>query len=159
MLADPCTVNSADVEERPPLPRQTDGMQPLEAFHHVALTVTDLDRSSEWYERVLGMVELFREDGPDRKAVVYRFEGGGTSVGLVEHVAAVHGPFDETVTGLDHLAFAVRSEDELHAWATRLDDHGVTHSGPIAVPPGAILNFKDPDGIALALFWDRSQNP
>jgi hypothetical protein len=29
------------------------------------------------------------------------------------------------------------------------------HSGPIEVPPGEILNLKDPDGITLALFWDR----
>ena len=29
------------------------------------------------------------------------------------------------------------------------------HSGAVEVPPGAILNFEDPDGIALALFWDR----
>jgi hypothetical protein len=28
-------------------------------------------------------------------------------------------------------------------------------SNVIEIAPGAILNFKDPDGIALALFWDR----
>ena len=37
----------------------------------------------------------------------------------------------------------------------RLAARGVDHSGVIDVPPGAILNFKDPDGIGLALFWDR----
>jgi hypothetical protein len=43
----------------------------------------------------------------------------------------------------------------MRRWAERLDEHGVVHSGPIAVPPGEILNFMDPDGIALALFWDK----
>ena len=46
-------------------------------------------------------------------------------------------------------------EEELDEWAARFDAEGVTHSGAIDVPTGAILNFKDPDGIALALFWDR----
>jgi hypothetical protein len=31
----------------------------------------------------------------------------------------------------------------------------VVHSPIIDVGPVAILNLKDPDGIALSLFWDR----
>jgi hypothetical protein len=37
----------------------------------------------------------------------------------------------------------------------RRDDEGIEHSGVIEIPPGAILNFRDPDGVALALFWER----
>jgi catechol 2,3-dioxygenase-like lactoylglutathione lyase family enzyme len=116
--------------------------------------VSDLERSHEWYTRVLGMVELFREDSPTRRAVVYRFPSGGASVGLVEHAGST-GAFEPTVIGLDHLALTVDSQQAMREWATILDRHGVVHSGPISVPPGEILNFKDPDGIALALFWER----
>ena len=63
--------------------------------------------------------------------------------------------FDPQHRGLDHLAFTVGSEEELARWAERLDGAGVEHSGVLEIPPGAILNFKDIDGIALALFWDR----
>ena len=87
-------------------------MTELVRFHHVALTVTDLDRSASWYRGVLGLVELFREDGDERRA-------------------------------------------DLDEWIRRLDDRDVAHSGVIDVPTGAILNCKDPDGIALAIFWDR----
>ena len=48
------------------------------------------------------------------------------------------------------------SQEALEGWAVRLTEHAVEHSGVIAVPPGAVLNLKDPDGIAIALFWDRS---
>lgn len=130
-------------------------MEPLASFHHVALTVTDLERSAEWYVRVLGMVEAFREDSPSRKAAVYRFGHGGTSVGLVQHVGSGSVGFDPAVVGLDHLAFTVASQSDMRDWATNLERHGVAHSGPIDVPPGEILNFKDPDGIALSLFWDK----
>jgi glyoxylase I family protein len=126
----------------------------LQAFHHVALSVSDRDAAAEWYARVLGFEELFREDGDDRRACVMRFADGGYSVGLVEHGRG-GGPFDATRSGLDHVAFAVGSRSELLAWAERLAAAGVTHAGVADIPPGAILNFRDGDGIALALFWDR----
>jgi catechol 2,3-dioxygenase-like lactoylglutathione lyase family enzyme len=138
--------------ERPP--SATDG---IAGFHHVALTVADLDRSCSWYGAVLGFVEVFREDGENRRAVVMRRPDGPYAVGLVQHGGGDDDDhaFDATRLGLDHVAFAVRSRRALDDWATRLRAAGVTCSGPIDVPPGAILNFRDPDGIALALFWDR----
>lgn len=132
-------------------------MEPLAAHHHIAFTVSDRDVSAEWYRSVLGFDELFREDAPDRRACVMTFAGGGYSVGLVEHGAEATDRFDPTRTGLDHAAFSVASRDSLEAWAQRFDERDVAHSGVIDIPPGAILNFKDPDGIALALFWDRAR--
>ena len=85
-----------------------------------------------------------------------RFAGGGYSVGLVEHRPAPGDAFDPRHIGLDHLAFTVATEDELAAWADRLSEGGIEHSGVVPIPPGAILNLKDPDGIAIALFWDRN---
>ena len=129
-------------------------MSELTGFHHVALTVSDLATSAAWYQRVLGLVELFREDGNDRRAVVFGFPGGGHAVGLVWH-AETTGAFDPRQVGLDHFSFVVERREDLDAWVQHLDDKGVAHSGVVDVPPGAILNFKDPDDIALAIFWDR----
>ena len=131
-------------------------MKPLAAVHHVALSVSDLDASAAWYAKVLGVVELFREDSPSRRAAVFRFAGGGHSVGLVEHGGPA-ATFDPAVTGLDHLAFSVGSQQEMRDWAGHLTRCGVDHSGAIEIPPGEILNFCDPDGIALSLFWDRPE--
>lgn len=130
-------------------------MQPLASHHHVSLTVSDLDRSAAWYAEVLGFHQLFREEAVDRRAAVMRFHPGGYSVGLVEHRSGTPQGFDPARLGLDHLAFSVSALDELSAWARTLDEHQIPHSGVIEIPPGAIVNFKDPDGIALALFWDR----
>ena len=123
-------------------------------FHHVSLTVRDLATSAEWYRTVLGLEELFREDGEQRQAVIFGFPGGGHAVALVTHRRGA-AAFDPTVTGLDHLAFTVPTRSDLEVWLERLEQRGIAHSGIIDVPPGAILNFKDPDGIALAFFWDR----
>lgn len=126
----------------------------LARFHHVALSVSDCDASAAWYANVLGFQELFREEHPSRKACVMRFPGGGYGIALVEHVDGHGAVFDPRTRGLDHLAFALSSND-LDAWAARLSAAGVEHSGPIEIERGVILNFKDPDGISLALFWDR----
>lgn len=125
-----------------------------QGIHHVSLTVSDLEASARWYGSVLGFVEHFREEGEGRRACIIGPTTGGYSIGLVQHPTDGD-VFDPAHLGLDHLAFTVGSTAELGDWASRLTAEGVEHSGVIEVPPGAILNFKDPDGIALALFWDR----
>jgi glyoxylase I family protein len=131
-------------------------MNDLRGFHHVAVTIRDLDASVAWYGGLLGFEELFREEAPDRRACVMTFPDGSYGVGLVEYPTRPFEPFDPRRSGLDHLAFSVGTLDEIRAWATRLSDAGVIHSGVIEIPSGAILNFKDPDDIALALFWERA---
>jgi glyoxylase I family protein len=127
----------------------------LAGFHHVALTVPDLDSTAVWYEEILGLEEVFREEGDTRRAIVYRFAGGvHPAVGLVWHDGATE-RFDPCAIGLDHLSFAVAQREDLDEWVRHLDARGVVHSGVVDVPPGAIVNFSDPSGIALAIFWDR----
>ena len=48
---------------------------------------------------------------------------------------------------------------ELDDWARHLDEKGVAHSGILRAPYATVINFRDPDGIALELsaidvgFW------
>lgn len=137
-------------------------MHELAALHHVALSVSDCEASAAWYARVLDFVPLFGEDAPARRARIMGFPGGGYSVGLVEQRAEDGDErkegrvrtFDPRHIGLDHMAFGVAHRSDLDDWAERLTGLGVGHSGVIDIPVGAILNFVDPDGIALALSWD-----
>lgn len=132
-----------------------DGAGDLIGVHHVSLSVTAIDRSVDWYCQVLGLEVAFTEEAAGRRGAVLRLPASGaTVVGLVQHGSG-GGAFDPAVTGLDHAAFEVASWEALVEWGRRLDGHGVEHSGAIEIPPGGILNFKDPDGIALALFWNR----
>ena len=98
-------------------------MSVIVGFHHVALTVRDLATSAEWYRTVLGLEELFREDGEQRQAVIFGFPGGGHAVGLVTHRRRA-AAFDPTVTGLDHLAFTVPTRSDLEVWLERLEAKG-----------------------------------
>ena len=124
-------------------------------FHHAALTVRDLDGSARWYERVFDLEIVMDEAAEQRAARVYRLAGTSTWLGLVQHQANDGSSFSPTRTGLDHLAVAVATRDGVDDWAAHLDSLGVEHSGAIDVPTGAILNFADPDGIQLSIFWER----
>src|SRR5688572_10853532 len=106
-------------------------------FHHVALTVNDLDTSARWYQEVFGFEALFSEEGEQRRAVVMRVPATAITLGLVQHVGHGDAGFDPTRVGLDHVAIDVDSAEELEAWTGRLDQLGIKHSGVIPVPPGA----------------------
>ena len=122
---------------------------------HISFSVADLGRSLRWYQEVFGAEVVLDEPADHRHAAVLRLPGTDLLVGICQFHARDASHFDPTHTGLDHFAFSVETRDELDRWAARLDELGIDHSEPIEVPPGAILNLKDPDGIALALMWRR----
>lgn len=129
-------------------------------FGHVRLTVTDVARSRAFYDLVLGFPVAFEVPAEADEAtraslsflyggVIYAVPGGGL-LGL-RPVAPEGDRFDEDRVGLDHLSFAVASTGDLHDAAALLDGAGVPHGGVKDIGAASILEFRDPDGIALEL--------
>ncbi len=118
---------------------------------HVALTVTDLERSVPWYRQLFDADPVLDEDTGPFHHVVWAV--GGTLVGLHQFPEGPSAPsFDERRPGLDHLAFACADRGELEGWEQRLNELGLTHGGIIDAPYGSGLSFRDPDNIALEFF-------
>lgn len=124
---------------------------------HVRLTVTDIERSRQFYESVFGWPVLLEvpdnADEATRKQLSFLFGGviydlGGTLLGL-RPVATDR--FDEDRAGLDHIAFRVASKDELDSAAAHLDELSIAHEPVKDIGPSYILQFRDPDNIALEL--------
>ncbi|WP_186244137.1 VOC family protein [Mycobacterium simulans] len=124
---------------------------------HVRLTVTDIERSRRFYESVFGWPVLIEvpenADEAMRHRLGFLFGGviydlGGALLGL-RPVATDR--FDENRTGLDHIAFRVGSKTELDAAAAHLDNLGIDHEPIKDIGPSYILEFRDPDNIALEL--------
>ncbi|MFC4005460.1 VOC family protein [Prauserella oleivorans] len=133
-------------------------MARLARVHHLALTVTDVDRSVPWYVRVLGFEVAARSEDVEfgLRRVELHAPGDGFSVVLVEHAYAERPPFNERHTGLDHVAFAVASCAELGRWERKLADHGVGYNA-VERPPGrTVVVFRDPDGIQLEILADTT---
>jgi len=124
---------------------------------HVRLTVTDIERSRQFYESVFGWPVLIEvpenADEATRRQLDFLFGGviydlGGTLLGL-RPVAKDR--FDENRTGLDHIAFRMGSKAELDSAAAHLDELGIGHEPVKDIGPSYILEFRDPDNIALEL--------
>ena len=124
---------------------------------HLRLTVTDIERSRQFYESVFGWPVLIESpdsaDAATREALGFLFGGviydlGVTLIGL-RPVATDR--FHEDRCGLDHLAFRVAGKAELDDAAAHLDELGVEHEPIKEIGPSYILEFRDPDNIALEL--------
>jgi glyoxylase I family protein len=130
------------------------GTPSVSGIHHVALNVRDVEESVRWYGEVLGFSPLFPYDTEDFERRLVRHPSG-VVVGLTRHRHPdAEAAFSERRPGLDHLAFAVADRDELEAWAKRLSDAGVEHSGVKVTPTtgSELITFRDPSGIQLELY-------
>jgi len=119
---------------------------------HVAVTVSDLGRSTEWYQRLFDATPVLDEDTGTFHHVVWMLPG--------PTLFGIHGfaklessdAFTELRPGLDHVGFGVGSRADLEAWEKKLNDLGIKHGGIVDASYGSGLSFRDPDNIALELF-------
>ena len=137
------------------------GQIPTGDIHHLRLTVTDLERSREFYTSLLGFdvaVESPPDDDPSAGEVFKILFGGivmtrGNLLMGLRPMAAAGDRFDPDRVGLDHLSFGVPSRADLEAAVQLFDSRGVTH-GEITTLAGFgidVLPFEDPDGVQLEL--------
>jgi len=128
----------------------------INGFGHIDFTVTDVERSVRWWERVMGFDLVHAEERSNFKVWnVYHPNLG--AVGFVEHSNRSTDSFDERAVGLDHFALRVPDRAALEAWAKHLNDLGIEHSGVKKENGGPLIVFRDPDNIQLELWafdWD-----
>lgn len=128
----------------------------------MALTVSNVEVSVPWYEKVFGI--SYRMDVPHDGGTGKLLSDDQRQLMLVlhDHEANPGEPFSERRNGLDHVGFMVSSRVELEAWQTHLSGLGVnqvdtagepcTQSPICDAPYAAVLVFRDPDNIQLELF-------
>jgi catechol 2,3-dioxygenase-like lactoylglutathione lyase family enzyme len=124
---------------------------PTAAVHHVALTVSDVERSRTFYTQVLG----FREVAPLPNGVL--LGKGAILLGIrtaMDASRSIAGDsFNENRLGLDQLSFGVGGRADLERAVAVLDGHGVRHGEITEAPEFGLVNlfFRDPDNIQLEL--------
>jgi len=130
-------------------------------IHHLRLTVTDVERSRQFYTGLLGFdvaVESPPDDDPAAAEVFRILFGGivmirGSLLLGLRPMAPAGDRFDADRVGLDHLSFSVDSRAELERAAELLDEAGVPRGQITSLPSFGIdvLPFADPDGVQLEL--------
>ena len=133
----------------------------IAGIHHFSPTVSDVEVSAAWYEKVFSMVRLpitfaHHEREETGYAVLLIDPVSQLVIGLHHNEANQGEAFDEARTGLDHIGMKVPTRESLDAWVTKLDGLGVEHSGirDLTEPvPFSTLVFRDPDNIQLEFIY------
>ena len=132
----------------------------ITGIHHFSVTVTDIEASLAWYQRLLGADRVplkfphygCEDTGYGELLIEPR---SGVIIGLHANTGNDGKAFDEARTGLDHVALNVATRADLDAWTAWLDELGIQHSGVRSGEepfPFATVVFRDPDNIQLELF-------
>jgi glyoxylase I family protein len=127
-------------------------MPDITGFSHLTLTVTDVDRSTEWWTDLLGIQKLFDGENEGIRWTVNMHPGTGLILGFRQVSDSEPDRFTEDRVGLDHAALQVANRAELEAWEERLEEKEVDHSEIKDVDYGHVLTFRDPDNIQMEFF-------
>jgi glyoxylase I family protein len=131
-------------------------MPEITGYHHLSLTVNDLDKSTSWWAEVLGFEVLTRFERDGMTKVVMRHPACGAYFSLTDHGERTpRESFTEFRTCMDHLAFAVADRAQLEAWKARLAELGVEHSEIKVSVAGDLIAFRDLDNIAVEVYADN----
>ncbi|SBS75073.1 Glyoxalase/bleomycin resistance protein/dioxygenase [uncultured Mycobacterium sp.] len=127
------------------------------AVAHLRLTVTDIKTSRRFYDSVFGwpVFAALPEDADATTRERFSFLFGGVIYDIGNALIGLRptgtGTFDEDRVGLDHLAFRLPSLGDLEQAAAHLDELGIGHEPIKDIGVAYILEFRDPDNIALEL--------
>jgi catechol 2,3-dioxygenase len=116
----------------------------------VALRVSDLERSIDWYGRVAGL--SLRERANDHAALGAPDDG---PVLLELRKAQQPGVAPRAAAGLFHTAFRYPTRAQLGAALRRAVEGRESLTGASDHAVSEALYLDDPDGIGVELYWDR----
>ena len=119
-------------------------------IHHVAIIVSDYQRSRRFYVETLGLPVLRENYRPERGDWKLDLQLGSSELELFSNPAAPARPNYPEARGLRHLAFRVA---DVAAAVAELEGRGVPCE-PIRTDPytgGRMTFFHDPDGLPLEL--------
>lgn len=135
------------IEARPQVPFRKRCMTYPKFVDHLVLRVAEVDRAEQFYTALLGQPAQ-RAEG----SIMYQV--GDTRLFLTHADDHREEPYEKEKVGLNHLAFGVRTLEELQAVRAQLDSLGVVHSGIKRDTYGQkeFIWLDDPDGMRIEFY-------
>ena len=126
----------------------------VKGFDHVAINVRDIDKSVEWYTKVIGLKITDRE--PSKPGIEYFLDCGPSLLGVIQaqELDNAH-PFANEGVGANHFSFRIDARD-FDTFITHLEKYGVKIEFAKKREKSWSLYFYDIDGNKLeATAWPR----
>lgn len=119
---------------------------------HVVLMVTDLERSLDFYTRVMGfeVSDVYPDSMMSGRMAFLRFSEDHHGIALVGCAEE-----ESRSRELHHVAFEVATLDEVFKARAQLEEHGVkiAYEGRRRAGAQIAVEFSDPDGHRLEIYW------
>ena len=114
---------------------------------HLVFRVADLNRTGQFYNALLGQ-------SPERAEGSIMYQVGDCRLFFTRSTRQDAASFDKENIGFNHLAFGVRSLDELRSIQAQLDAAGLKHSGISKDRYGQkdFIWLDDPDGLRVEFY-------
>jgi glyoxylase I family protein len=127
---------------------------PGRGIHHAALICSDVERTIQFYQGLLGFPLVELVENRDYKGSSHFFFdlGNKTLLGFFDFPGLGLEPGIEAIGGVQHIAISL-PRDTWEQLRERLDEAGVTYFGP-EQGIAESMYFKDPDGIQIELLSD-----
>ena len=131
----------------------------LQRLGHVLISVRDLERSKDFYTRILGFKVL--EQDPEHGGLFLSIGGLGNTFDLFQCTnpdAVASSDADlagRNGLGVRHIAFAVETEDDVRDASFALEGAGVAIVRAIDHVSQQSIYFHDPDRNLLEIVWER----
>lgn len=125
----------------------------LDGVHHLKLPVSDLGRSSQWYQSRLGygVAMEFREDGKVMGLALHHPAGGPRLALRLDPDKAADS------SGFDYFSIGVPTKAAMDELSARLTQLGDAHAGVQVASLGWILpGLSDPDGHEIRFYTTES---
>jgi glyoxylase I family protein len=114
---------------------------------HLVFRVAELDRTERFYTALLGQP-------PERAEDSLMYKAGDTRVLFTLSDRPQQGNYEKEKVGLNHMAFGVRTLEELKTIGAQLDAAGISHSGIKLDHYGRkdFIWLDDPDGMRIEFY-------
>lgn len=118
-------------------------------MRHLALNVSDPQRSKDFYTRVLGMQVEWEPDADN----VYLTSEGQDNLALHKLPSQAGAP--AAPQALDHLGFVLARIDDVDQWYKRVKSYGIAIVNELKTHRDGARSFyfRDPDGILIQIIY------
>jgi catechol 2,3-dioxygenase-like lactoylglutathione lyase family enzyme len=127
----------------------------MNVIHHIALSVSDLKQTSDWYLRLFGDAEVFHSESEGWKRVLLVW-ANGSLISFTKHEQSNRDEsFSHLRMGLDHIGISCRDEAEVVHWFNKLSELQFEHGPIVDASYGWAVTARDPDNIPVEFFCSK----
>ena len=124
----------------------------------MAMTVKDMEKSLDFYIRILGFKKVFSISHPQTEAPWIEYLQAGNQFIELFYNATVDNPWDSSLRGFNHLCLQV---DDIHSTIKGIEECGCPIDSPVKQGKDKNLQawLKDPDGVRIELMQISPESP